>query len=165
MTKPNYRVSKSAIPLREVHPESAANEVPLRSRKVYGNETSIVFAERDPDYHTKPHVHDCEQMNYILSGEIWFYVEGNGYRCREGDVMRIPRNAVHWAWNRSKDKAVVIESHCPPLIQGEEARARVVSLHGPDEDPAAVRYVMNKNAAMDENKVREIEERAFREEG
>lgn len=165
MEKPKYRVSRSAIPLREVHPESCANDVPLRSEKVYGNETSIVLAERDADYHTKPHVHDCEQMNYILSGEIWFYVGEHGYRCREGDLMRIPRNAVHWAWNRSSGKAVVIESHCPPLIQGEEARARIVSLHGPNENADAVHYVMNKLAPMDENKVREVEESSLREEG
>jgi quercetin dioxygenase-like cupin family protein len=59
-----------------------------------------MMADRGAGYHTKPHVHDCEQWNYIISGEIWFFVEEHGYRCRKGDVMRIPRNRPHWAYNR-----------------------------------------------------------------
>ena len=65
-----------------------------------------------PGYHTRPHMHDCEQMNYIVSGEMYFFVDGRGYRCRQGDVMRIPRNKVHWAWNRGKDTAVIFEFAC-----------------------------------------------------
>ena len=80
--------------------------------------TSLVFAERAPGYHTSPHKHDCEQMNYIVSGEIYFFVDGRSYRCIVSDVMRIPRNKVHWAWNRGTETAVVFESHSPPQCAG-----------------------------------------------
>jgi quercetin dioxygenase-like cupin family protein len=166
-SKPGYRVGKSNLPTRRARPSSAANEgVVLSSQRVYGTENSIMFADRGPGYHTRPHRHDAEQINYIVSGGIWFFVEEHGYRCRPGDIMRIPRNRVHWAYNRSSEHAVIIESHCPPLIGNDaEARKTAQPLLGSDEDIAAVRYVVNEVIAMDPKQVVAIEERAFAEEG
>lgn len=165
--KPNYRTRKDVLPVRRARPSSAANEsVVLASQRVYGNETSIMFAERGPGYHTRPHQHAAEQMNYILSGEIWFYVDGRGYRCKPGDLMRIPKDKVHWAWNRGTEQAVIIETHCPPLIGNDaEARTTAVPLLGPDEDKEKVPYVVNRVIPMDPKEVAAIEQRAFDEEG
>jgi mannose-6-phosphate isomerase-like protein (cupin superfamily) len=165
--KPNYRVKKDAIHVRRARPSSAANEgVILSSQRVYGTENSIMFADRGPGYHTRPHRHDAEQINYIVSGEIWFFVEGHGYRCGPGDIMRIPRNRVHWAYNRGSEHAVIIESHCPPLIGNDaEARKTAEPLLGPDEDAAKVNYVVNQVVPLDPKDVAEVEARAFAEEG
>ena len=113
--KPNYRVNRGDIKISERVALAAVGQSILRSQKVHGTDTSLMFAERAAGYHTSPHKHDCEQMNYIVSGEIYFFVDGRGYRCKVGDVMRIPRNKVHWAWNRGTERAVVFESHSPPL--------------------------------------------------
>lgn len=167
--KPKYKVSREDIPLRVIKPmagsaDSNAKGIMLRTKKVYGTDTSIMFAERDSGYHTVPHIHDCEQFNIIIAGEIWFYVEDQGYCCKAGDVMRIPRNKVHWAWNRSEDKAVVIESHSPPLTGDAHVRKNVVSLLGPDDDADAIQHKANLLAEYDPEEVAEIEERAYREE-
>jgi quercetin dioxygenase-like cupin family protein len=165
-TKPNYRVRKDDIHVRRAKPSSAANEgIVLSSQRVYGTENSIMFADRGPGYHTRPHRHDAEQINYIVSGEIWFFVDGFGYRCGPGDIMRIPRNRVHWAYNRGTEHCVIIESHCPPLIGNDaEARKTAVPLLAPDEDVASVRYVVNEVVPMDPTAVAEIEERALADE-
>ena len=165
--KPNYRTGKDALPVRRAKPSSAArDDVVLASQRIYGSETSIMFAERGPGYHTRPHRHDAEQINVIVAGEIWFFVEERGWRCRAGDIMRIPRNKVHWAYNRGDAPCTIIESHCPPLIgNDEEARKTAVPLLGPDEDVAGVRYVVNQVVPMDPAKVAAIEERAWKEEG
>ena len=42
----------------------------------------------------------------MMSGEIWFFVEGEGYLCKKGDLMRIPRGKVHWAYNCAHGTAV-----------------------------------------------------------
>src|SRR5678815_106340 len=47
-------------------------------RKGYGNECSLMIATRKPGYHTKPHQHESEQINYVLDGEIWFFVKDKG---------------------------------------------------------------------------------------
>jgi mannose-6-phosphate isomerase-like protein (cupin superfamily) len=166
-TKPNYRVRKDALPVRRAKPSSAArDDVVLSTQRIYGMENSIMFAERGPGYHTRPHRHAAEQINYILSGEIWFFVEGRGWRCKPGDIMRIPKSKVHWAYNRGTEQRVIIESHCPPLIGNDaEARSTAVPLLGPDEDVKAVRYVVNEVVPMDPAEVAAIEERAWKEEG
>jgi mannose-6-phosphate isomerase-like protein (cupin superfamily) len=165
--KPNYRTNKADLPVRRARPSAAArDDVMLAVQLAYGNETSFMFAERGPDYHTRPHQHDAEQMNYIISGEIWFYVDGRGYRCGPGDVMRIPKNKVHWAWNRGNENAVLIETHSPPLIgNNAEARALSVPLLGPSEDKEKVPYVVNVVVPMDPKDVAAIEQRAWDEEG
>jgi quercetin dioxygenase-like cupin family protein len=87
-------------------------------RKGYGNECSLMIATRRPGYHTKPHQHESEQINYVLDGEIWFFVKDKGYLCKKGDFHRIPANTVHWAFNRSDKDATVAEAHAPGLIGG-----------------------------------------------
>ena len=83
------------------------------SKGAAGNECSMSVVTRVPDYHTLPHRHDSEQINYISDGEIWFFVEEKAYRCRAGDFQRIPRNVVHWAWNRADNVATIVETHTP----------------------------------------------------
>ena len=64
-------------------------------RKGYGNECSLMIATRRPGYHTKPHQHESEQINYVMDGEIWFFVKDQGFLCKKGDFHRIPANTVH----------------------------------------------------------------------
>jgi len=59
-------------------------------RKGYGNECSLMIATRRPGYHTKPHQHESEQINYVLDGEIWFFVKDKGYLCKKGDFHPSP---------------------------------------------------------------------------
>jgi quercetin dioxygenase-like cupin family protein len=159
--RPNYRVNRRDVKMTERVAMAAVGKSVLRAQKVHGVETSIMFAERAPGYHTSPHVHDCEQMNYIVSGEIFFFVDGYGYRCGAGDVMRIPRNKVHWAWNRGSETAVVLESHSPPLRdRGGDAFA----LLGPDDDPARIQQMSNILVKMDQAEIDAIEERGIAEE-
>ena len=166
-SKPKYRIKKDDVHVRRARPSSAANDgVVLSSQRVYGTENSIMFAERGPGYHTRPHRHQAEQMNYIVSGEIWFFVEGNGYRCKPGDFMRVPKGRVHWAYNRGTENCVIIESHCPPLIGNDaEARKTAEPLLGPDEDVTKVNYIVNEVVPMDPKTVADIEARALAEEG
>ena len=93
-------------------------------RKGYGNECSLMIATRAPGYHTKPHQHESEQINYVMDGEIWFFVEDKGFYCKKGDFQRIPANTIHWAWNRSDQDATVAEAHAPGLSAVVRARMR-----------------------------------------
>jgi len=85
-------------------------------KKAYGNECSLMIATRKPGYHTKPYEHESEQINYILEGEIWFFVKDKGFLCKKGDFHRIPANTVHWAYNRSDQDCTVAEAHAPALL-------------------------------------------------
>ena len=162
--KPNYRVNYDDIPELNVKPMDTGNDAPFVVRLVHGTETSIMFADRGPGYHTKPHYHDAEQINYVVSGEMWFFVDGFGYHCTKGDIMRIPRNKIHWAWNRADEHCVLIESHTPPLIGDEDLKGKAVPLLAPDEDLEAVNAVENLRDPYDQAEVDAIEARAIAEE-
>ena len=106
-------VKSADVPERKGVRTGAEGQGSMVSVKGYGNECSLMIASRAPGYHTTPHIHESEQLNYIQEGEIWFFVEAQGFHCKKGDFQRIPGNKVHWAWNRSDKDAVVIEAHAP----------------------------------------------------
>lgn len=164
-SKPNYRIHKDDIPEIRITPEDPENTASFVVRMIHGTETSLMFADRGSGYHTKPHYHASEQFNYVLSGEMWFFVEKHGYRCKEGDIMRIPKNKIHWAWNRTEKNVILLETHSPPLIGIEGLKDKVVSLLGMDEDPKTIQRVDNIRDPYNQKEVDEIEARAIAEEG
>jgi quercetin dioxygenase-like cupin family protein len=113
------------VPRRKRVQSGERGEGSMVVRKAYGNECSLMVAVRAAGYHTKPHVHESEQLNHILEGEIWFFVEDKGFHCKKGDFQRIPANSIHWAWNNSNADAVVAEAHAPALIGGRSIEGAV----------------------------------------
>ena len=165
-SKPRYRVNLDKdVVKRRARPTTTPDGEYKTTQRVYGMETSMLIADRDPGYHTNPHRHDCEQLNYVVSGEIWFFVEDKAYRCRKGDIMRIPRDKVHWAWVRGNENCSVIETHSPPLPgNGAENRAAAASLLADDETLSEDRVAANARVPMDKEEVKRIEARAIAEE-
>jgi mannose-6-phosphate isomerase-like protein (cupin superfamily) len=87
----------------------------FETKMVYGKSASLMYAVRPGGYHSKPHIHNCEQLNYVLDGEIWVFIENDCFLVQTGDFYRIPAMAVHWGWNRSDRPCTIIEVHAPPL--------------------------------------------------
>lgn len=115
---------------------SAAVELRSGSMKtlfVYGNEANIMVATRSPGYHSKPHKHLPEQLNYAVSGELWIFIEDDGYLLKKGDFLRVPSNALHWAWNRGDVPSVLVQVHAP--VHAPEHRAGTLGLFGAGEKP------------------------------
>ena len=105
----------------------------MSTKMVYGNDCNMMIAVRGPGYHSHPHTHDAEQINYVTEGEVWVFINNDGFLMKAGDLCRIPRNAVHWAWNRSDKDVTLIEVHapaCDPLV-----RKNAVCLYFEDETP------------------------------
>lgn len=116
--------SASDVPVGIVEMKTAGGE--LRTQQVLGSESSMTVATRTPGYHSQPHAHDCEQINYVTRGEIWVFVEHEAFRLSAGDFLRIPASAMHWAWNRSESEVELIEVHTPGLLlDGVTARVLV----------------------------------------
>jgi mannose-6-phosphate isomerase-like protein (cupin superfamily) len=159
----NYIINKDNLPVRTAAPKAAAHKgIVMSTQRIHGIDNSIMFAERGAGYHTTPHMHECEQINYVVEGEIWFFVEGQGYQCKKGDLMRIPRNRIHWAFNCSDQQATVIESHSPCLIGNDaEARKLAVSLLGDDERMSDVRTTVNVVVDVDPQWVADCEREAI----
>jgi mannose-6-phosphate isomerase-like protein (cupin superfamily) len=101
---------------------------------VHGTDMSLMVATRQPDYHSKPHAHDCEQLNYVLQGELLVFVADKAFRVRQGDTFRVPRNALHWSWVRGDVACILLEAHSPPLIGDPGFDKTALPLIDPDED-------------------------------
>ncbi len=146
-------VKSKDVPQRTAVQSGPTGEGSMVVTKAYGNECSLMIALRKPGYHTKPHVHESEQINYIMDGEIWFFVEDKGFHCNKGDFQRIPANAIHWAWNRSANDALVAEAHAPALIGGHAGES-AVGLFEEGESPqvrgpGANKFVLYDSAATE----------------
>ena len=144
-------VKSADVPERKRVQSGATGTGSMVVRKAYGNECSLMIATRAPGYHTKPHMHESEQINYIIEGEIWFFVEDQGFHCKKGDFQRIPANKTHWAWNRSDKDAVVAEAHAPGLIGGR-AGEMAVPLFDEGESPQVRGPGENKFVPYDSEK-------------
>jgi len=154
-TKGKYmplHVKREDVPERKGVRTGAEGEGSMVSVKGYGNECSLMIASRAPGYHTTPHIHESEQLNYIQEGEIWFFVEEQGFHCKKGDFQRIPGNKVHWAWNRSDKDAVVIEAHAPGLV-GLKAANGAVALFDTSETPQIRQPGINEFVSFDASAV------------
>jgi quercetin dioxygenase-like cupin family protein len=136
------------IPNRKVVRSGKEGEGSMVVKRAFGAECSLMHAVRAPGYHTTPHAHAAEQINYVLQGEIWFFVEGEGFHCKAGDFHRVPSNKIHWAWNRSDADAVVVEAHSPALVAGPQ-REGSIGLFADDENAAAETPCQNNFVAYD----------------
>lgn len=106
------------------------------TKVVYGNSASLMIATRPAGYHSSPHIHDCEQLNWLQSGDLWVFVETRAYHLHTGDFLRIPAGERHWSWNRSAQPCTLVEVHSPGLHADPLVKAFAVSLHDEGEDPA-----------------------------
>lgn len=88
----------------------------IGAKIVYGTDASMIVATREPGYHSKPHLHAAEQLNYVLAGELYVFIDRDGFLVKEGDLFRVPRNVVHWSWVQGTKPCVLLEMHAPPLI-------------------------------------------------
>lgn len=122
-------------------PPSMLKQGRIASQVAYGLESSLIVATRYPGYHSIPHVHDAEQLNFVQAGELYIFVEQDGFLARTGDFFRIPRNAVHWSWVQGDSPCTLIELHTPPLTGDPGVTDTASAMLLATEDRSAVPHV------------------------
>jgi quercetin dioxygenase-like cupin family protein len=152
-----YRINIDDVPQLHVTPPSQAAASTMSVKMVYGTDSGLMVARRSKGYHSRPHYHDSEQFNYVLEGEIWFFIEEEGFRCVKGDIVRIPRNKVHWTWVRAEEGCVMIESHTPSLTGDPDLAKGALAMTGPGE----VKHAGVNNLWVKYEKAEDIERRAL----
>jgi len=101
----------------------ASAEGKLTSKVVHGLEHNMMMARRVGGYHSKPHTHDCEQLNYLIKGEMWGFTPDRAFHRGSGEITLIPRNTPHWAWVPSDDETILFEVHSPVLGSAQNRKA------------------------------------------
>lgn len=105
------------------------------TKAVFGNSSSLMIATRPAGYHSRPHTHDCEQLNWLRDGELWVFVEDRAFHLEAGDFLRIPAGKIHWSWNKSEAPCTLLEVHTPGLQDDPLIKSFAVGLHDGDEVP------------------------------
>lgn len=129
-----------------------------------GDEMSLIVADRGSGYHSKAHQHAAEQLNYVVSGEIWIFVEDEGFLAQEGDFFRIPANAVHWSRVKGDQPCRLVEAHAPSIAGDELWRDKAFSCYRDDEPTSSRPGVTNVFLSGYSDKVAEVEARYFHSE-
>jgi quercetin dioxygenase-like cupin family protein len=128
----SLKASRDAVPRRTVTLEAGTT---FETTFVSGHFANLMVAHRPPGYHSRPHVHDAEQINYVAEGEVWFFVGERGWHLRQGDFFRVPRGTVHWMWNRTDRPLMLIEAHSPSMADDPLFASFGVRLVDAGEDP------------------------------
>ena len=128
----------------------------MKTFHIFGHESSMMLATRSAGYHSRPHIHKAEQLNYCIEGEMYVFIEGEPYHLCKGDFLRIPSMAVHWAWNRSDGDCTFVQSFAP----GHQiTRPGSLGLFGEGEKPAT--DVRSRNYMVSDDYMTEPEKKTF----
>jgi len=119
----------------------------MSTKFVFGELCNMMVATRAGGYHSIPHTHDAEQINYVTEGEVWCFIGEKGFLAKKGDFLRIPRNAVHWAWNLSDEPCTIVEIHTPSVEPMR--RKNTVGLCDESEDSSVFQSVPVQNVEID----------------
>lgn len=136
-----YLVKLKDVPVAALIPKRLLKGGSVGAQIVYGEDSSLMIAKREPGYHSTPHRHDAEQMNYVLAGELFIFIENDGFLARKGDFFRIPRNVSHWSWVTGRTPCALLEVHTPPLIGKPVNTAETVGLFARGEGKSRVRKI------------------------
>jgi quercetin dioxygenase-like cupin family protein len=137
----DLRVPLAAVPETVLVPARHLSGGAVGARIVYGTDASLMIATRAPGYHSRPHRHDAEQLNYVLAGELYVFVDDTGFLARQHDLFRVPRNAVHWSWVQGDGPCMLLEVHAPPLVGDPGFGDTAVALLRADERGGGFRTV------------------------
>lgn len=105
------------------------------TKAVYGNSSSLMIATRPAGYHSVPHSHDCEQLNWLQVGELWVFIVDRAVHLTAGDFLRIPAGDLHWSWNKAESPCTLLEVHTPGLQDDPLIKDYAVGLHEAGETP------------------------------
>jgi quercetin dioxygenase-like cupin family protein len=83
-----YIVNKSCVPWTELVP--GAN-----SRLVWADRIMVSFITMSPWTSFPRHTHEAEQIMIVVDGYMDEMIEGELYRIKKGDIIRLPSNTPH----------------------------------------------------------------------
>lgn len=82
------KVDWNAIPWTPVRPG-------VERKGFTGAGATVALHRLQPGHEPRPHSHPHEQIAWIMSGTIDFYIEGACHRLGPGSLIVVPPNAMH----------------------------------------------------------------------
>ena len=82
----------------------------------------LIYFEVEPHRRFETHSHKSEQITMVISGELFFEVQGVVHRIKAGEVIAIPSSVPHAVW--TEELAVTaIDAWSPVMSKYESKKA------------------------------------------
>jgi amino-acid N-acetyltransferase len=85
-------------------------------------QTMLTYFEVDPGSRFEPHSHESEQITIVLSGELFFEVQGVVHRVKPGEVIAIPSSVPHAVWTETS-AVTAIDAWSPVMRKYESTKS------------------------------------------
>lgn len=80
---------------------------------VQAHNGTVVLNRFNPGHKPFPHKHLHEQVSTIIKGQLDFSVDGKIFPMKEGDILVIPSNAVHFATATGNEECLNLDFFAP----------------------------------------------------
>jgi quercetin dioxygenase-like cupin family protein len=80
---------------KNAQPELIGKGVKRRLMHLDNLMTVVIDFQNPMERPDPPHSHPHEQITYVASGELWFFIGQDKYRLSEGDMIKIPSGLPH----------------------------------------------------------------------
>lgn len=123
------------------------------ARVVYSANASIMITTRTPGYHSRASAHEGDELDYVMDGEMWLFIDKTGFKVKAGDFVRIPGGEMHWAWVIGDKPCTMLHVHTPPFIGNPGAADMAVGMVTDEEKKkgyAVAKDIFDHDFPMDE---------------
>ena len=83
----------------------------------------LTYFEVEPRSRFKAHSHESEQITMVLTGELFFEVQGRTHCIRPGEVIAIPASVPHAVWTETS-AVTAIDAWSPVMRKYEPTNAK-----------------------------------------
>jgi mannose-6-phosphate isomerase-like protein (cupin superfamily) len=84
--------------------------------------TMLTYFEVNPNSHFAAHSHESEQITMVLTGELFFEIQGVVHCIKPGEVIAIPSSVPHAVW-REVLAVTAIDAWSPVMRKYESTKA------------------------------------------
>jgi len=84
--------------------------------------TMLTYFEVDPNSRFEAHSHESEQITMVLTGELFFEVQGVVHCIKPGEVIAIPSSVPHAVWTEAL-AVTAIDAWSPVMRKYESTKA------------------------------------------
>jgi quercetin dioxygenase-like cupin family protein len=101
--------SAALIYPKNLHLPKFDEETQSKYWAITGKNIMFTYFEVEPGKLFKEHIHESEQITYVLEGELFFEMNNSVFQLEKGDSIVVPSNTPHKVWT-TEQNAIAIDA-------------------------------------------------------
>jgi amino-acid N-acetyltransferase len=105
-----YDINRAALIYQNnLHLTKFDEETQSKYWAISGENIMFTYFEVEPDKLFSEHIHESEQITYVLEGELYFEIGNSIYQIEKGESIVVPSNIPHKVWT-AKQRAIAVDA-------------------------------------------------------